>query len=180
MLGPVQTRGKVRIVMVCAANVCRSPMAVSVVQRVAQATGRHRLIELDSAGVGVARPGMKPDARAVMALQRRGYAPPKSRSRALTAEDFDRADLLLAMDGATLAAMQALVASNLHPKARLFLDFARGLAEREVPDPYFGEASGFDRVVDLCEAAAHGLIDALWQPVVGGEWPVPSTPLAER
>ena len=148
------------VLLVCAANVCRSPMAEQVLRAQAQ---RGRLaLHIESAGTHAARRAEAPDARALETLRRRGYVPRAvARSRAVSAQDFERFDLLLAMDGEVLAAMLLLAPHELAHKARRFLDYAPGLEGQDVPDPYWGDQRGFDQVLDLCEAACAGLLAAL-------------------
>lgn len=148
------------VLLVCAANVCRSPMAEQVLR--AQARRGGLALHIESAGTLAARRGEAPDARALETLRRRGYAPRAvTRSRAVSAQDFERFDLLLAMDGEVLAAMLLLAPPELAHKARRFLDYAPGLEGQDVPDPYWGDRRGFDQVLDLCEAASAGLLTAL-------------------
>jgi protein-tyrosine phosphatase len=149
-----------KVLVVCMANVCRSPMAESVLRAVAAEHGRVWL-EVESAGTRVTRTGLRPDPRAEEALLRRGYSASGSRSRALVPSDFDRFDLLLAMDRTNLADMLAIGPPIHHVKARLLLDCAPDHPVREVPDPYFGSAEGFEHVLDLCEAGARGLLRLL-------------------
>jgi protein-tyrosine phosphatase len=147
---------QLKVLLVCMANVCRSPMAEAVVRSVAAVNGRVWM-EVDSAGTRVARGGLRPDPRAQEALRRRGYLLSDRRSRTLVADDFDRFDLLLAMDRANLADMLEIGPPSHHIKARLLLDFAPDQPVREVPDPYLGTTEDFERVLDLCEAGARGL-----------------------
>jgi protein-tyrosine phosphatase len=142
------------------ANICRSPMAEAVLHGMAQADGRLSL-ELDSAGTRVARPGVRPDSRAEAALLRRGYEVLKARSRQLVEEDFDSFDLLLAMDRPNLADMLGICPPHHRRKVGLFLAFAPESGLYEVPDPYFGSAQGFERVLDLCELGSRGLLESL-------------------
>jgi protein-tyrosine phosphatase len=151
------TPSKFRIGIVCAANVCRSPMAETVLRSMAAASGTLGL-EVESAGTRVARPVDRPDPRAEAVLRERGYVVRKGRSRALTPGDFDRFDLLLAMDRAILADMQAMSPPHQRHKLRLWMDFAHKLGG-DVPDPYFGNVHGFARVLDLCEAGAQVLLE---------------------
>ena len=118
-------------------------------------------IRIASAGTHVARRAEPPDARALEALRRRGYGISGRLSRALTVADFDRFDLLLAMDDEVLATMQALAPSNRVHKVQLMLDHAPGLEGQGVPDPYWGDQRGFDHVLDLLEAAAPGVVAAI-------------------
>jgi protein-tyrosine phosphatase len=80
------------------------------------------------------------------------------RSRRIAAPDFQHFDLILAMDTSNLSDLRRLCPSDHLHKLQLFLDFAEGLNEAEVPDPYYGNAEGFERVLNLCEAGARGLI----------------------
>lgn len=156
----------------CSANVCRSPLAEHVLRaRAARADaspshgGRTPAsaagLHFESAGVRAPRRAERLDARALDTLLRRGYAATACRSRSLTVSDFERFDLLLAMDGEVLAAMEQLCPPAQRHKLRRFLDYAPGLEGQDVPDPYWGDVRGFEHVVDLCEAAADGLLNAL-------------------
>ncbi len=148
------------VLLVCAANVCRSPMAEQVLRAQAQRVGF--ALHIESAGTHAARRAEAPDARALETLRQRGYAPRAgARSRAVSAPDFEHFDLLLAMDGEVLAAMLLLAPASLAHKAKRFLDYAPGLEGQDVPDPYWGDQRGFERVLDLCEAAGAGLLKAL-------------------
>jgi protein-tyrosine phosphatase len=156
-----------RVLMVCAANICRSPMARQVLQTLAEradSSGRHPTLRLhvESAGTRVASRAEPPDARAVAALTRRGYQLRRSaRSRALASADFERFDLLLAMDAEVLADMRAIAPSTHLRKLKCLLDFAPGRAGQDVPDPYWGDERGFDIALGLCEAGCAGLLEAL-------------------
>lgn len=164
-----------RLLLVCSANVCRSPMAERVLRARAERTGPGQTgndvmrlsagtLHVESAGVHAPRPAEWVDARALDALRRRGYAASKSRSRALAVADFERFDLLLAMDSEVLAAMARTCPTVQRHKLQLFLDYAPGFEGQDVPDPYWGDARGFEHVVDLCEAAAGGLLGTLSHP----------------
>lgn len=143
------------------ANVCRSPMAQSVLRQMAAHQRMSRRLEVGSAGVRVSWPGARIDPRAEAALRRAGYACAPSRSQQIAAADFERLDLALAMDHSNLDALRALCPPEHAHKLRLFLDFAPGLQGQAVPDPYYGDARGFDNVLALCEAGARGLLAAL-------------------
>jgi protein-tyrosine phosphatase len=153
------------VLFVCAANLCRSPMAEHVLRTTldrAARTRRSPRLVVASAGTHVSPRHEPPDPRAVAALLRRGYgAPRRSRSRALAPDDFDRFDMLLAMDSEVLAAMRALAPSHHAHKVRLMLDHAPGLEGQDVPDPYWGDQQGFERALDLCEAAAPGVLRSI-------------------
>jgi protein-tyrosine phosphatase len=164
LIARVQPHG---VLFVCAANVCRSPMAEqvmrsSLVRIVGARRARGLRLRIASAGTHVARRAEPPDTRALEALRRRGHGTPgRSMSRALSIADFDHFDLLLAMDDEVLAAMHALAPSNQLHKVRRVLDHAPGLEGQDVPDPYWGDQRGFEHVLDLLEAAAPGVIAAI-------------------
>lgn len=148
-------------------NICRSPMAQAVAQHLAQeaATAQRSAtiggLEFSSAGTHAHHTGERPDPRAAAILARRGYKPGNIRSRRITEQDFQRYDLILAMDRVNLAALQRMCPPAHATKLHLFLEFAEGVGETEIPDPYYGNAQGFERVLDLCEAGVKGLIKSL-------------------
>ena len=149
---------------VCMGNICRSPMA--------HALAVHRRIpgcEFDSAGTHAGGRAEPMDPRAAAALKRRGVMlHPKARSRRFETRDFERFDLVLAMDRANLAALQVLCAPEHRNKVRLFMDLGDGTAGTEVPDPYYGGAEGFERVLDMCEVGIDGLTARLLRNAMSG------------
>jgi protein-tyrosine phosphatase len=147
-----------RILMVCLGNICRSPMAQGVMERQAAAAGLG--VEVDSAGVGGWHEGEGPDRRAVAAARARGLDISAQRARQVRGGDFERFDLILAMDESNLAALERARPASARARLALLLDHAEG-PEREVPDPYYGGAQGFDRVLDLIEAGVAGVLAGL-------------------
>ena len=147
-----------KLLMVCMGNVCRSPMAQIVTLHLAQQAGLARQMEVDSAGTHAGRGKEPPDPRAVSVLSARGYPVGKVRSRLVTEQDFGRYDLILAMDQSNLNDLRRICPNDHTHKLRLFLEFAQSVDAREIPDPYYGNVQGFERVLDLCEAGARGLV----------------------
>ncbi|MCB9184738.1 MAG: low molecular weight phosphotyrosine protein phosphatase [Flavobacteriales bacterium] len=147
-----------RILLVCLGNICRSPMAEGVLRHLAEERGI--AIETDSAGTGDYHVGEAPDARAQAAMLRRGLDISDLRARQFVQADFDRFDLLLAMDAENLRNMRRLAPSPEHAsKAMLIMEHAPAHALREVPDPYFGGDEGFDAVYDMLTLACGNLLD---------------------
>jgi protein-tyrosine phosphatase len=142
-------------------NICRSPAAEAIVRSLAGKAGLSRFLEVDSAGTHAYDEGVRPDPRMSKAAARRAYDLGGLRTRRLIEEDFLRFDRVLAMDRQNLKHLQRMCPSSLHDKLGLFIDFAPETGEDEIPDPYYGNAEGFERVLDLCEAAGKGLIDAV-------------------
>lgn len=154
-----------RILFVCTANICRSPMAEAVTRELARQAGwSDRGLLLDSAGTHAQPRGAGIDARAQAALQRRGYRAARGRPRLLRDRDVAEFDLLLAMAHDHLDTLRRLAGGAGEAKARLFLDLVPSLSGQDIPDPYFSNAQGFERVLDLCEAGARALLASLPPP----------------
>jgi protein-tyrosine phosphatase len=149
---------KHRLLFVCLGNICRSPMAEGVFRRVAEEQGVLDRFEIDSAGLGNWHAGQAPDTRAQQAAGHRGIDISGQSARQVTGADYDRFDLLLAMDSANYEKLTELAPKEARHKVRQFLDFAPQTGTRDVPDPFFGGREGFDHALDLIEAAARGLL----------------------
>lgn len=120
-------------------------------------------IEVDSAGTHDYHVGEPPDARTIEAARRRGIDLSTQRARVVGAEDFERFDLILAMDEQNLHELKRRAAAQLHGRLRLIMDYAPDAGRRFVPDPYYGGPQGFEEVLDLLEQAADGLLQELLQ-----------------
>lgn len=118
-------------------------------------------IAIDSAGTGDWHVGEPPDTRAQAAARSRGYDLSALRARQVSVADFERFDLLLAMDEANLAELRRRCPPQHRDKVRLLMEFAPGATETEVADPYFGGAQGFEQVLDQIERACAGLLETL-------------------
>src|SRR5690349_7677095 len=147
-----------KILFVCLGNICRSPTAEAVFREVAAREAPDLAITVDSAGSAGYHVGAPPDPRTCAAAARRGYDLSPLRARIVEPEDFERFDLILAMDRENLAALRSRAPKGMHERVRLFLEFAPELATSDVPDPYYGGPNGFEEVLELVEAAAHGLL----------------------
>lgn len=152
---------KIRVLFVCMGNICRSPAAQAVFEQRVAESGLHDVIEVDSAGTHAYHVGEPPDTRMQAAARRRGFDLSKQRARRVSAEDFARFHYVLAMDNANLSALQERASSANGVEPVLFLQYARSAGVTEVPDPYYGGESGFERVLDLVEEAADGLLQSL-------------------
>lgn len=150
--------GKIAILFVCMGNICRSPTAEAVFRHYVEQAGLSGRVDIDSAGTHDYHIGDPPDARTQHTAIRRGYDMSMLRGRQVEAEDFQRFDYVLAMDHANLAILKRLRPHDAQSHLGLFLEFAERHQEREVPDPYYGGADGFERVLDMVEDAAQGLL----------------------
>ena len=149
---------KTRILFVCLGNICRSPMAEGAFRHYVTQAGLDDNYEIGSAGTGGWHIGNPPDQRAQGAALARGIDISQQKAQRITAADFSRYDLLIAMDEDNYHDLKALAPDGLDHKVRLFLDYAPELGEREVPDPYYGGSQGFEHVLDLVERASKGLL----------------------
>ena len=147
------------ILFVCLGNICRSPTAEAVFTAKAMKAG-HTDLMIDSAGTGAWHVGNPPDRRASAHARKRGYDLSPLRARAVDPTDFEKFDLILAMDQQNLSDLKAMAPKNATAKIQLFLTYQHS-SIREVPDPYYGGDQGFEHVLDLIEAASDGLLDAL-------------------
>ena len=148
-----------RVVFFCMGNICRSPTAQGVFRQRLQARGLHQRVAASSAGTHAFHVGEAPDIRSQHHARLRGYDLSDLRARQLAAIDFEQADLLLAMDWDNLALAEAMCPPAHRRKLRRLTEFCRRHDSPVVPDPYYGGADGFDRVLDLVEDACDGLLD---------------------
>jgi protein-tyrosine phosphatase len=117
--------------------------------------------EIDSAGTHGYHVGHAPDARSREVAGARGVDLSGLRARKLTDADFDAFDLILVMDRDNLEFATAMAPPARRERVRLLLEYAPAQPLREVPDPYYGGLADFERVFDLVEQAARGLLASL-------------------
>lgn len=161
------------VLFVCMGNICRSPTAEAVFKRMVDEAGLADRVLVDSAGTHVYGPGDAPDAGSVAAGAARGYDLSALTARKLSPYDAERFDLVLAMDCSNYERIvrefgSAKPGPGQRAEVRMFLEFAPGDEELEVPDPYGGEEDGFELVLDLIEEASSGLLDAVRERLAQG------------
>jgi protein-tyrosine phosphatase len=152
-----------RVCFVCSGNICRSPTAEAVLRRQVTEAGLDGQVVVDSAGLGDWHVGADADHRAAAALRQRGYPAWEHRARQFQASDFAERDLVVALDSGHERSLRALAPTAAdRDKVRLLRSYdpeaATGRGELDVPDPYYGNAAGFEHVLDLVEAACRGLL----------------------
>jgi protein-tyrosine phosphatase len=153
----------VRVLFVCMGNICRSPTAQGVFAHLVESQGLTSLIQIDSAGTHAYHVGEPPDVRATQAAKKRNIELGSQRARRVTGDDFLDFDYVLAMDRNNYDDLISLCPTEHQSKLYLFLEFATGLGEDEVPDPYYGGITGFERVLYLIELATQGLLAEIRQ-----------------
>ena len=151
----------ISILFVCMGNICRSPTAEGVMLKHLADSGADLSVRVDSAGTHAYHAGEPPDARAVEAALRRGIDISEQTARPVESLDFDRFDLLLAMDVDNLAMLEQIRPKGSSAQLGLMLDYSPAARLESVPDPYYGGTNGFERVLDMLEDACQGLIKHL-------------------
>jgi protein-tyrosine phosphatase len=146
------------VLMVCMGNICRSPTAEGVLRHLVQQAGLEDRILIDSAGTHDYHVGSPPDRRSREHAGLRGYDLAGLRARQVHRLDFERFDLLLAMDWDNLERLQALCPQPHRGKLKRLMEFAPPGLGDEVADPYYGGKDGFETVLDHVEAACQGLL----------------------
>ena len=149
------------ILFVCTGNICRSPTGEAVLRRMADAAGLGDAVTIESCGTHAYHIGQPPDARARDAGERRGYDFSGQRARQVSISDFDRFDLILAMDGGHFDRLQRAAPAGRGDRIRRFLDFAPDTGRRDVPDPYYGGPKDYDLALDLIEAGCRRIVAML-------------------
>ena len=157
---PRDPHGPYRVCCVCLGNICRSPMAEAVLRAAVDKAGLRAKVIVDSAGTGDWHVGDRMNARARAQLARNGYDGESHRARQFQPSWISERDLILAMDTANLRDLRALAAPEDQGRIRLFGEIA-GLGGQDVPDPYYGPAEDFARVLALLESGAPRLVAQL-------------------
>jgi protein-tyrosine phosphatase len=152
---------KIKVLFVCMGNICRSPTAEGVFAKLIKEQDLEEYFFIDSAGTHAYHIGEPPDLRAQHAALERDVELSYLRARKVIMADFEDFDFLLAMDGDNYAVLMEASPEEYKDKISYFLDYAPHLKTREVPDPYYGGKYGFERVLDLIEAASEGFLSNL-------------------
>ena len=142
-------------------NICRSPTAEGVFQKLIEDEQIAHRIQLDSAGTHAYHVGEPPDHRAQDTAKRRGIDLSRQRARKVVVEDFERFDYVVAMDTANREALFAMCPDEHQEKVSLFMEHTPAYEQSSVPDPYYGGKSGFETVLDMIEAASLGLLERI-------------------
>ena len=154
------------ILCVCTGNICRSPTAEGVLRVKLKQAGLDESVEVDSAGLEGWHAGKPPDPRAINFAGKRGYTLANLRARKLTKQDLEAFDMVVAMDRGHFRDMMRMSSASTE-RLFLFMEFAVQADPamrrhgQDVPDPYYGPDEGFVEALDLIEAGAEGLVQAL-------------------
>jgi len=151
----------IKILFICMGNICRSPTAHGVFRKMVADKGLEDKISVDSAGTHAYHVGNQPDNRSMQAALARGVDISDLTARQLDDYDFEEFDYLLVADEDNYHLTREASPIERRGKIQYILDFAKHSAVKEVPDPYYGQGNGFERVLDLIEDACEGLLEKL-------------------
>lgn len=151
-----------RVVFVCTGNICRSPMADVVFRAFADHAGLASRVVSTSAGTGDWHVGERADERTLAALDRRGYDGSRHRARQFTQSDFERTDLIVALDRSHERILRGWALSDTDAdKIALLRSFDSAADGVDVPDPYYAGPAMFDQVLAMIENASRALFRQL-------------------
>jgi protein-tyrosine phosphatase len=145
------------ILLVCTANICRSPTAEGVFRKLVTEKSPNAKVEIDSGGTHDYHAGEPPFAMAVEAAKKRGYDIAHLVARRVTQGDLDHFDMILAMDRLNITHLRTIAPTRCRPKIELLLEYGDRYHGEDVPDPYGGDAKGFELALDMIEDGCRGL-----------------------
>lgn len=141
---------KIKILMVCLGNICRSPLAEGILKTKVDPSR----IVVDSAGTGHWHVGDLPDDRSIAVARKHNIDITDQRGRQFSIKDFDEFDLIYVMDNTNKENVLALANDdNQRAKVKLILDEIFPGENVDVPDPYYGGSSGFENVFKMLDEA---------------------------
>jgi protein-tyrosine phosphatase len=152
---------KVSVLVVCTGNICRSPTGEGVLRQLAAKRGLGERVVVRSAGTHDYHVGECPDPRAVKHASRRGYDLSAQRAMQVRRDHFHEFDYILAMDRGHLRQLRAIAPQDARARLGMFLEASSRWKGEDVPDPYYGDAGGFEQVLDMVEEAAGRWLDII-------------------
>ncbi|AWC21591.1 low molecular weight protein-tyrosine-phosphatase [Aminobacter sp. P9b] len=151
------------ILFVCLGNICRSPLAEGVFRAVLAERGLDGEFTIDSAGTGGWHAGSAPDPRSIAVAAQHGIDIAAQQARKVVPADFERFDLILAMDRSNADDLRALAPQQAQDRVELFLGHVTDRPQ-DVPDPYYGGEDGFLVVYRMIREASEALADRISEP----------------
>lgn len=143
---------RIKVLFVCLGNICRSPLAEAVFKKMAKQKGLENQIESDSAGTSDYHIGEAPDKRTLNNARQNGLEI-HHKARQVSLIDFEVFDYIIAMDNKNFKDVSELMINHPNPRAELLMmrnfDDDEARDSIEVPDPYFGGESGFQKVYGI-------------------------------
>jgi len=170
--GRLKRKQRVKVLVVCAANICRSPLAEGILRCKALAYSDQFNVVVESRGVHAGPISQPPDPRVRKLAQRHGVSLKGIKSQPLEIHDFFDFDVIFAMDNKNLQALREQCPVDSTTQIRLFrqntvgedvenTDADAGAIDEEIPDPYYGNLQGFENVFQLLEMSADSILRSL-------------------
>ena len=150
----------IKVLFVCLGNICRSPSAQGILEKLAHDHGLADKVQADSCGTAAFNVGKKPDPRAIAAASRAGYAIENQIARQIEDTDYHEFDYIIPMDRQNLINVEAWAPPGSNSEISLLLNYQRGgSGNSQIPDPYYQEAESFDAVIATLEKATKALFE---------------------
>jgi len=144
-----------KILMVCLGNICRSPLAEGILSL----KGKHLNLEVDSAGTAAYHIGKQPDIRSIEIANKYTIDLNQQRARQFSRADFDKFDIIYAMDTNNYAHLISLASTETERnKIRMILNEINPKVYQSVPDPYHGGENGFQDIYNILDKACDKII----------------------
>ena len=144
-----------KILMICLGNICRSPLAEGILSL----KGKHLNLEVDSAGTAAYHIGKQPDIRSIEIANKYTIDLNQQRARQFSRADFDKFDIIYAMDTNNYAHLISLASNETERnKIRMILNEINPKAYQSVPDPYYGGENGFQDIYNMIDKACDKII----------------------
>lgn len=153
----------VNVLFVCMGNICRSPTAEGVFRLLVLEQGLEDEVLIDSAGILDYHTGEAPDIRSQSTALRHGINLSAQRARQVEVGDFERFHYVLGMDLDNMRQLEALCPPPYENRVRLLCEYSDSGLHSEVPDPYYGEGDGFEKVFKIVREASEGLLREIIQ-----------------
>ena len=152
---------KIKVLFVCMGNICRSPAAEGIFKSLVEQHGRDDVIHVDSAGTHASKQGGSPDPRAIKSARSKGYDISFARARAVSDQDIQEFDYILAMDQDNYDYLLLKSENKNQAKVELFLNHHPERRGQNVPDPYYRDQASFNHAIELIESACWELLVTL-------------------
>ncbi|MFL7905854.1 low molecular weight protein-tyrosine-phosphatase [Azospirillum argentinense] len=154
----IQQAPVLSVLFVCTGNICRSPTAEGLFRTHLRWAGLGDHVYVDSAGTHGYHVGELPDPRSIKVARQRGVDISCLRARQVMPADFERFDIILALDHGHLGELKRLAPAEKRDRVQLFLDFTTDLKGQDVPDPYYGDEEQFTQALDVIDVGIQALL----------------------
>jgi protein-tyrosine phosphatase len=146
---------KKKILMVCLGNICRSPLAEGILKSKSK-----DIFEVDSAGTSAYHQGELPDQRSISVASKNNIDISDQNSRKVVAQDFEKYDLIFAMDLQNYKNLQEMAQNQeQRNKVKLIMNEVYPGQNIDVPDPYYGGEHGFQNVFEMLDLASDKIVE---------------------